>query len=135
MEKRFEQPNQPSSLLGKGLTRRYPYEAEDGDDREKQFNIDASVSIEIERHLGANRAFTTAKAHHRQHATTSPEVGHFRLRELLSSKGHPPRERQDTVENDYPTRHLPQAISTDEDRGTPAQHSIQGYLGHPFPGA
>ncbi|PKI71080.1 hypothetical protein CRG98_008545 [Punica granatum] len=89
----------------------------------------------IEQRLGTNRTFTTAKAHHRQQATTSPEVRHIRLQELLSSKGHPPQERQDTVGNGDRTKHLPQATSTNEDRDTPIQHSFQGYLGHPFPGA
>ncbi|OWM76955.1 hypothetical protein CDL15_Pgr011680 [Punica granatum] len=71
----------------------------------KPFNLDACVSTEIERHLKANRAFPTAKTHHRQHATISPDVGHIRLQERLSSKGHPPRERQCTIGSGDHTRH------------------------------
>ncbi|OWM74318.1 hypothetical protein CDL15_Pgr013222 [Punica granatum] len=71
----------------------------------KPFNLGACVSTEIERHLGANWAFPTAKTHHRQHATISLEAGHIRLQEHLSSKGHHPRERQRTIGSDDRTRH------------------------------
>ncbi|OWM72756.1 hypothetical protein CDL15_Pgr024808 [Punica granatum] len=74
----------------------------------KPFNLDECISTEIERHLGANRAFPTAKTHHRQHATISPEAGHIWLQERLSSKGHPPRERQRTIGSGDHTRRLTQ---------------------------
>ncbi|OWM78315.1 hypothetical protein CDL15_Pgr001036 [Punica granatum] len=78
----------------------------------KPFNLDACVSTKIKRHPGANWAFPTAKTHHRQHATTSPGAGHIRLQECLSSKKHPPRERQCTIGSGDRTRRPAQITKT-----------------------
>ncbi|OWM89135.1 hypothetical protein CDL15_Pgr026298 [Punica granatum] len=52
----------------------------------KPFNIDMSVSTEIERHPGTNLAFPTAKTHHRQHATTSPRQDTFSFKSAYSPR-------------------------------------------------
>ncbi|PKI41306.1 hypothetical protein CRG98_038292 [Punica granatum] len=85
----------PIFQRGKGLTKRYPHEAEDRDVRASYF---AS-------------------------AQPSPLSIH-RLRQVAPSQRRMPRKQQDTTRDNNLIRHLPRATSTNEDWGIPVKFAI-----------